>query len=147
MTHRQAREASTVTHSHLLHFVLEPRGGRVDAPLFVLLRDHSADKGHMKHMKHTGAPGQGEQSGEERVPSAASPEGVTSAVIPGLLLVAGSDPDPPQVPGADVLTAGDADDGDVGVHCNRRDRHTHTQGQSGPLNTTGLRPPLLIFFG
>lgn len=136
MKHRQAREASTVTHSHLLYFVLEPRGGRVDAPLFVLLRDHSAGKGHMKHMKHTGAPGQGEQSGEERVPSAASPEGVTSAVLPGLLLVAGPDPDPPQVPGADVLAAGDADDGDVGVHCNRRDRHTHTQGQSGPLNTT-----------
>lgn len=65
MKHRQACEASTVTHSHLLHFVFEPGGGRVDAPLFVLLGDHSAGKGHMKHMKHTGAPGQGEQSGEE----------------------------------------------------------------------------------
>lgn len=59
-------------------------------------------------------------------PSAASPEGVTSAVLPGLLLVAGPDPDPPQVPGADVLAAGDVDDGDGGVHCSRTDTHTHT---------------------
>lgn len=46
------------------------------------------------------------------------------AVLPWFLLVARSDADPRQVPGADVVAAGDADDGDVGVHCSRR--HTHT---------------------
>lgn len=60
---------------------------------------------------------------------------MTSAVLPGLLLVAGPDPDPPQVPGADGLAAGDANDGgDVGVHCSRT--HTHTQAQSGLLKLT-----------